>query len=44
MKFTCSVTIKKLQQIVIDYFINPDFIKEYQKEFIKKEYISGEAQ
>ena len=41
MKFTCSVIIKKPKNIVADYFINPDYLGEYQEGFIKKELISG---
>lgn len=44
MKFTCSVTINQSRHKVVDYFNNPDYLKEYQKEFIKKELISGEGQ
>lgn len=41
MKFTCSVVINKPKNIVADYFINPDYIGEYQEGFVKKELISG---
>lgn len=41
MKFTCRVTINKPKNIVADYFINPDYLGEYQDGFIKKELISG---
>jgi ligand-binding SRPBCC domain-containing protein len=44
MKFTCSITINKPRETVVEYFINPDYLKECQKEFIRKELISGEAQ
>ncbi|MGB0892486.1 MAG: hypothetical protein ACPGUU_09055 [Flavobacteriaceae bacterium] len=43
MKFTCSVIINKPKNVVADYFINPDYLGEYQDGFIKKELISGSA-
>lgn len=43
MKFTCTVTINKPKNIVADYFINPDYLGEYQEGFVKKELISGSA-
>lgn len=36
MKFTCSITINMPRGKVVEYFINPKYLKEYQKEFIKK--------
>jgi len=44
MKFTCSVIINQPRSKVVECFINPEYLKEHQKEFIKKELISGEAQ
>ncbi|MFD2568926.1 SRPBCC family protein [Pseudotenacibaculum haliotis] len=43
MKFTCTVTINKPLSIVTDFFVNPDYIHEYQEGFQKKELISGSA-
>ena len=39
MKFTCTVNINQPRDKVVEYFINP----KYLKEFIKKELIFGEA-
>lgn len=44
MKFTCSVTINQPRSNVVEYFINPEYLKEFQKEFIRKELISGKPQ
>ena len=43
MKFTCSVIVEKPKQVVADYFANPNYLKEYQEGFQKKELISGET-
>ena len=43
MKFTCSVIVEKPLQVVADYFANPDYLKEYQEVYKKKELISGET-
>ena len=44
MTFTCTVTINQPRDKVVEYFINPEYLKECQKEFLSKELISGEAQ
>ena len=44
MKFSCSVTINQPRSNVVEYFVNPEYLKECQKEFIRKELISGDAQ
>ncbi|QMU63676.1 MAG: hypothetical protein GKR88_04840 [Flavobacteriaceae bacterium] len=43
MKFTCTVHIHKPQQVVADFFVKPEYLKEYQEGFQKKELISGNA-
>ncbi|MFT5167974.1 MAG: putative membrane protein [Saprospiraceae bacterium] len=43
MKFKCSVTINSPLDKVVELFINPKNLKEYQDGFIKKELISGVA-
>lgn len=43
MKFTCTVTIHKPQQVVADFFADPTHLKEYQEGFQKKELLSGNA-
>ena len=43
MKFTCSVTINQPIEKVAELFANPEYLKEYQEGFIKKELISGES-
>ncbi|MEQ6123027.1 hypothetical protein AAON49_02355 [Pseudotenacibaculum sp. MALMAid0570] len=43
MKFTCTVHINKPRQFVVDFFVNPDYLKEYQEGFQRKELISGSA-
>ena len=43
MKFTCTVTINKPIKQVAEYFADPQYLKEYQDGFIRKELISGEA-
>jgi hypothetical protein len=43
MKFTCTVHIHKSKQEVVDFFVNPDYLKEYQEGFQRKELISGSA-
>jgi len=42
MKFTCSVTINVSKEKVTAYFVNPEYLKEYQDGFLRKELISGE--
>lgn len=42
MKFKIHIDIDKPQQVVVDYFANPEYLGEYQEGFIKKEHISGE--
>ena len=44
MKFSCSVTINKPKEHVIKYFMNTEYLKEYQEGFLKKELISGPEQ
>jgi len=41
MKFTCSVTINAPREKVVTYFANPEYLKEYQEGFLRKELISG---
>jgi hypothetical protein len=41
MKFTCSVTINASKEKVAAYFTNPDYLKEYQDGFLRKELIFG---
>ena len=41
MKFTCTVIIKKPINQVVEFFINPDNLKEYQDGFLGKELVSG---
>ena len=43
MKFKCSITINLPIEQVAELFINPEYLKEYQDGFIKKELISGQA-
>jgi len=42
MKFTCSVTINAPKEKVASYFVNPEYLKEYQDGFLRKELISGQ--
>lgn len=42
MKFTCSISIDKPINIVIDEFLNPESLKRSMKGFIKKELIKGD--
>ena len=42
MQFTCSVTINAPRKKVTAYFANPEYLKEYQDGFLRKELISGE--
>ena len=44
MKFTCSVTINKPRDKVVEYFINPKYLEEYQEGFLRKELVSGTPQ
>jgi uncharacterized membrane protein len=41
MKFTCTVIIEKPINQVVEFFINPDNLKEYQDGFLGKELVSG---
>ena len=41
MKFTCSVTVNKPREQVVELFSNPNYLKEYQEGFIRKQHISG---
>lgn len=43
MKFTCSVIVEKPREIVVKYFSGPQYLKEYQDGFIRKELRSGET-
>ena len=43
MQYKGSVIINKPRKVVVDLFINPNFNKDYQDGFIKKELISGIA-
>ena len=41
MKFTCSISVNKPREQVVEYFSNPKYLKEYQEGFIRKNPISG---
>lgn len=41
MKFTCTVTVKKPREEVVELFSNPKYLKEYQEGFIRKQHIFG---
>lgn len=41
MKFNHSIIINKPRDIVVKYFADPQYLKEYQDGFIKKELVSG---
>lgn len=41
MKFKASIDINKSRDLVTQLWINPDYLKEYQDGFIKKELVSG---
>ncbi|WP_347925379.1 SRPBCC family protein [Pontimicrobium sp. SW4] len=41
MKFTCSIAVNKPRDLVVEYFSNPKYLKEYQEGFIRKEFVSG---
>ncbi|MFK7948820.1 MAG: SRPBCC family protein [Saprospiraceae bacterium] len=43
MKFKCSVEINKSREEVVKYFINPQYLGEYQDGFIRKELVRGES-
>ena len=43
MKFSGSKDINKSRKKVVEYFKNPDYLKEYQDGFVRKELISGIA-
>ena len=42
MKFTCSVTVNKPKGQVAAFFSNPEYLKDYQEGFIRKNHISGD--
>ncbi len=41
MKFKGSIEIDKPQEVVALFFINPDYLGEYQEGFLRKELVSG---
>ena len=41
MKYKGSVIINKPREVVAELFINPNYNKEYQDGFVKKELIGG---
>ena len=41
MKFTCHIHINKPRNIVVAYFMDPQYLGEFQKNFLRKELISG---
>ena len=43
MKFKCSIEINKSRDEVVEYFINPQYLGEYQDGFIHKKLIRGKA-
>jgi hypothetical protein len=43
MKFKGSIEIDKPQEVVSSFFINPDYLGEYQEGFLRKELVSGNA-
>jgi hypothetical protein len=43
MQFTCTVTINVSKEKVAAYFANPEYLKEYQDGFLRKELISGNS-
>ena len=43
MKFSGTIEIKKPRSLVVDLFMNPDYLKHYQDGFKSKELISGEV-
>ncbi|MEL7002562.1 MAG: SRPBCC family protein [Bacteroidota bacterium] len=42
MKHQGAIEINKPREEVVEFFANPDYLKEYQDGFVKKELISGE--
>jgi len=34
MKFTCSITVNKPREDVVEYFSNPKYLKEYHYEIL----------
>lgn len=42
MKISGHIDINKPREEVVTYFSNPDYLKEYQDTFIRKELVSGE--
>ena len=42
MKFQGSIDINKSRDTVVALFTNPQYLKEYQDGFVKKELVSGE--
>lgn len=43
MKFTGSIEIDRSQEVVAAFFINPEYMGEYQEGFLRKELVSGIA-
>ena len=43
MKFSASIDIHKPRDTVVQYFIDPQYLVEYQDGFVRKELIEGEA-
>lgn len=41
MKFKCSIDIDQPRDLVVRYFSDPQYLKEYQDGFMKKESVSG---
>ena len=41
MEFNHSITIDKPRDVVVKYFKDPKYLKEYQEGFVKKELMSG---
>ena len=41
MRFTCSIVIHQPRSIVVKYFEDPNYLKHYQENFIKKDLIQG---
>ena len=43
LEFTASIDIDASRDVVIKYFADPKYLKDYQDGFVKKELVSGEA-
>ena len=41
MKFTCSVIVEQPLKVVADLFAKPEYLKEYQEGFVRKEHVKG---